>query len=88
MSKETKFTKGEWSIAEGRTYCAVKQVSTGIVVADMRTVNGNYKASDAHLIKTAPEMYDLLMTIENDSDQVPAWLWNKIQLTLKKARGE
>lgn len=44
--------------------------------------------ANAHLIAAAPEMYDLLSTIENDSNQVPEWLWQKIQKTLAKARGE
>lgn len=44
--------------------------------------------SNAHLISAAPEMYDLLATIENDNGQVPEWLWLKIQDCLAKARGE
>jgi hypothetical protein len=43
---------------------------------------------DAQLIAAAPEMYDLLASIENDAQQVPAWLWGKIQNVLAKARGE
>jgi len=34
------------------------------------------------------EMYDMLASIENDDNKIPAWLWDKIQATLAKARGE
>ena len=44
--------------------------------------------ANAHLIAAAPEMYDMLATIENDAGQVPDWLWDQIQATLAKARGE
>lgn len=44
--------------------------------------------ANAHLIAAAPEMYDLLASIENDAGQVPEWLWNRIQAVLKRARGE
>jgi hypothetical protein len=33
----------------------------------------------------APEMLELLMTIENDSNHVPKWLWDKIQTLIKEA---
>lgn len=42
----------------------------------------------SHKYECVNEMYELLETIENDSNQVPQWLWDKIQLTLVKARGE
>jgi hypothetical protein len=44
--------------------------------------------ADSHLIAAAPEMYDMLASIENDDNKIPAWLWDKIQATLAKARGE
>lgn len=42
----------------------------------------------SHKLSCVNEMYELLETIENDNNQVPQWLWDKIQLTLAKARGE
>ncbi len=41
-----------------------------------------------HKYMAANDMYDLLSTIENDNNQVPEWLWDKIQSVLAKARGE
>ena len=82
----TRFTKGEWKIDD----------KSWIVVDGIRSICnfpagaqvGEHDEFNAHLIAAAPEMYDLLSTIENDNEQVPEWLWNKIQETLAKARGE
>ena len=56
-------------------------------VAIVPQVLGSFEG-DLHLISAAPEMYELLETIENDSGQVPEWLRIKIQEVLKKARGD
>ena len=63
-------------------YCAHKVIIDGVEDTDEEGI------ANAHLIAAAPDMYDLLSTIENDNGQVPEWLWDKIQLTLAKARGE
>ena len=44
--------------------------------------------ANMHLIAAAPEMYDLLNSIENDDGKIPAFLWDKIQSALAKARGD
>ena len=63
MSKEAKFTAGDWELAEGKTYCAIKQVNTGAIIADMRTVNAVYNKHNANLIKAAPKLYDTLSVV-------------------------
>lgn len=63
MSKEAKFTAGDWELAEGKTYCAIKQVNTGDIIADMRTVNAVYNKHNAHLVKTAPKLYAMLWAV-------------------------
>lgn len=86
-----KFTKGKWSVhgdwmivdSNGRLIAQFEPLSD-----DLSNVNTPESFANARLIAAAPEMYELLETIENDSSQVPEWLWNKIQATLKKARGE
>lgn len=35
----------------------------------------------------ALEILDLLRSIENDAGQVPTWLWDRIQLAVRKAEG-
>ncbi|MCW0484100.1 hypothetical protein [Gaoshiqia sediminis] len=41
--------------------------------------------ANAKLIAAAPEMLEVLETIENDNNQVPEWLWTRIQEVIKKA---
>lgn len=41
--------------------------------------------ANAKLAAAAPEMLEVLETIENDNNQVPEWLWKKIQEVIKKA---
>jgi hypothetical protein len=43
--------------------------------------------ANARLISAAPDMYEVLATIENDAGQVPSWLWDQIQAALAKATG-
>lgn len=86
---KTKFTKGEWvvegsSMSMGPSYRGSFSIESSGFSGDITDTNEANKA----LIKAAPEMYDMLATIENDIGQVPEWLWDKIQSTLAKARGE
>lgn len=55
-----------------------------LFIAKIRTHFKNAEAN-AKLIATAPEMLDILETIENDSNQVPQWLLDMIQAVIKKA---
>ena len=41
--------------------------------------------ANAKLIAAAPEMIDILSTIENDNGGIPDWLWNRIKDVIKKA---
>ena len=78
----TRFTGGDWVATNyGYEKISINGVN-GVEVCSC------WNQANAHLIAAAPEMYDLLSTIENDNEQVPEWLWNKIQETLAKARGE
>lgn len=40
------------------------------------------------LIYTAPDLYDFIATLENDDGKIPAWLWDKRENLLARARGE
>ena len=88
---KTKFTKGEWKarcmIIDGKEVANTWSVGSEDVVrvASLSTFNGK---ANAHLIAVAPEMYDMLNSIENDANQIPPFLWDKIQTVLAKARGE
>jgi len=83
----TKFTKGDWRVDYYTSIDQTIRVNKGNIIICHNNASTEWEAN-AHLIAAAPEMYDLLSTIENDNEQVPEWLWNKIQETLAKARGE
>jgi hypothetical protein len=92
---ETKHTPGNWTIGKSDS------VVVSDKIPDDYLLNGGHddieyyggfcicesiaKKADAKLIAAAPDMLDMLMTIENDINQVPEWLWNKIQDVIKKA---
>jgi hypothetical protein len=86
---------GGWNVnCRGKydnSYCDIGQNSPTVcdawdlIYADCE--NKNPKAN-AHLIAAAPEMYELLDSIENDNNQLPKWLFKKIKVTLAKARGD
>ncbi len=41
--------------------------------------------ANAKLVAAAPDMLEVLQTIENDANQVPEWLWIKIKKVIEKA---
>lgn len=87
------FTKGPW-------FVEIRKDEDGpMVMANHRgpgslfcVCQPNYWAdnamADAHLIGAAPELYDFIATLENDDGAIPAWLWEKRNALLAKARGE
>jgi hypothetical protein len=95
---EFKGTKGEWEYypisEESNGYVSIEIPRGSIVV-----YNGIYPYSfsedkekcieileaNAKLIACAPEMLNLLSSIVNDENLVPKFLWDKIQLLIKKA---
>lgn len=58
------------------------EMNPGGVTPPLDVVDANMR-----LIAAAPELLDMLKTIENDGKQVPAWLWDRIQATIAKAEG-
>lgn len=87
----TKFkgTKGEWKITE---YWTDREIEIGTneqpccALIDRRYFKNKEECIyNSKLIASAPEMLEILQTIENDKKQVPEWLWNKIQSVIKKA---
>lgn len=44
--------------------------------------------ANAQLMAAAPDMYEALSSLENDSNQMPDFMWDIVQAALKKARGE
>ncbi|AUR89765.1 hypothetical protein NVP1132O_29 [Vibrio phage 1.132.O._10N.222.49.F8] len=84
-----KFSKGPWFVRWGGDCRAIKTSEGTLIMGNERYYPWTPKSGhDWNLIASAPEMYDLLNSIENDSGQVPEWLFERIQLVLAKARGE
>ena len=82
----TKFTKGEWKLAEGKTYCAIRTEES--IITDMRTANGIYNKHDAQLITTAKYMYAMLKKLIDESRLVYGEDYDDVEDLLAKARGE
>jgi hypothetical protein len=80
-----KFNQEVWRVVEGSNSCHCC-FDWSIVDEFGNSVCEGW-SEHANIIAVAPEMYDLLSTIENDSNQVPEWLREKIKTTLAKARG-
>ena len=56
-----KHTKGNWSIVEGNTFCAIRVDER--VIVDMRLVNLHYNKADAKLIAAAPDLLQALIAM-------------------------
>ncbi len=88
-ANKAKFTEGEWYYSHVKGDSKKFVMCNGMRIATCPINSGRTNAkSNANLIAAAPEMYDVLSTIENDDGIIPEWLWDKIQTTLAKARGE
>lgn len=82
-----KGTKGDWENIEVQTNSGgfFKIMRESVSICNIITRNLDQAEANAKLIACAPEMLDLLSSIENDENQVPKFLWDKIQLLIKKA---
>ncbi len=82
MSK-TKVTSGMWRIDPAKWSRVIDRC--GQPVASMET-DGDANAN-ASLIAAAPDMFELLETLEND-ESIPEVLVEEIRLVLRRARGD
>lgn len=76
---KTKVTSGMWRIDP--------QNRSRVIDRFGRTVATVESEIDASLIATAPDMYQVLESVEDD-DTIPQGLWEEIQLVLRRARGD
>lgn len=92
---EPKFTPGKWiwkpclSEKGGWIEIHVKQKNSTVCIAN---TFGENEVENAHLISSAPEMYEMLAWMqkqfdESDSEELVSLGW-EIEDLLKKARGE
>lgn len=94
--KETKFTKGNWTVEDGKVVVCegfrVAYAYSGSNIPLTPKINAN-----AHLISCAPDMYEMLEKVNqthHDSDyeiehsDLLCALYDDIESLLKRARGE
>lgn len=93
---KTKHTKGEWYVTKDNAnelgvrtrfgYICFLPKPTHYTNQDVRYKEEIEECkANAKLIAAAPEMLEVLESIENDSNQVPEWLWLRIKSVIKKA---
>lgn len=104
--KIEKFTLGKWNIADQREVAGCNYDysiidADGWNIAHIENCHLDEEEANAHLLRSAPEMYWMLLELQKDfqaltmnpnvSEQVKSAAWMnaiKIEAMLKKARGE
>lgn len=89
---EFKGTKGKWRLEKSQFYsdriCVFSdfenKFSDKLILSIDNCDNQEGKAN-ALLISKAPEMLEMLESLENDDNAIPAIIWNKIQKLIKEA---
>ena len=83
---ENKFTKGKWKTLDKATFDSYQNVWRKALYIDgfnfCMYISGRTEEevnANAKLIAAAPEMLDVLSTIENDNGEIPDWLWKRIK---------
>lgn len=86
--KMSKHTPGPWfsKYTDGNKTLAIESALIDQGFGRIATVHFADEAN-ARLIAAAPEMLEVLETIENDDGKIPTWLWERIQSVVKKAGG-
>ena len=68
-----------WTPKTGKKYSAGHRTRT---LRDYREAKGN-----AHLISACPDMYEFIVSLENDDAQIPGFMWDLRNTVLRKAEG-
>lgn len=76
---ETKVISGMWRVDPLNRARVVDRFGRTVAIVDSEV--------DASLIATAPDMYEVLDSVEND-DTIPHGLWEEVQFVLRRARGD
>jgi len=75
----TKISAGMWRVDPLNHMRVIDRFGRIVATAESET--------DASLIASAPDMYEVLDGVEKD-DAVPPGLWEEVQLVLRRARGD
>lgn len=81
---ERKYSKGKWEVFYNENGYATS-IRSNHHICVMRTHDKQECNANAKLISAAPDMLDVLESIENDNNQIPEFMWIKIKDVIKKA---
>jgi hypothetical protein len=84
-----KHTPGPWNGDVTVHICGCYEA--GLNIGWLQTQKAERRAegeANARLIAAAPDLYEALANLENDSGQIPDHAWKMVQAALAKARGE
>ena len=84
---EFKGTKGKWVAEKSEV---VRYASAGSISPYWQQIcsfvaSGKEAKANAQLISKAPEMLEVLQSLENDNGAIPKFMWDKIQSVIKEA---
>ncbi len=84
-----KYTPGNWHLEDPRQ---IAKSGGGVIATawwfgNKGTVSKKEAEANAKLIVNAPEMYEIINTLENDNGSIPDWLWDKVVAVRKKVGG-
>ena len=83
-ASERSYTPGPWEVREVDGLFAIAHPAGWVLESN----DVEQDRIDARLIAAAPEMFELLTTLENDDGAIPAWLWEQIQEVVRKVKGD
>lgn len=87
MNKETKFTKGEWVIRDNGSYFDIGPINNGYTYPSVCIGVSHEDKANAHLIKTAPKLYEMLEYLRENVDMNDQQ-YDRVTSILAEARGE
>lgn len=94
---EFKGTQGKWKVEfyssnneTKEVYCIQNENFDSLptdlhVVNSYNVENSEVQRANALLISKAPEMLEMLQSLENDDNIIPFGMWNKIEKLIKEA---
>jgi hypothetical protein len=81
---EFKGSKGKWEVESNDDYFTIK-TKDDVICSSIIMDDEDEPIYNALLISKAPEMLEILKSLENDDNSIPIGLWNKIQILIKEA---
>jgi hypothetical protein len=93
IDSETKWTPGPWELDCGglaiiRPIPRRTPSADWIATLDTDSIPVGEARANACLMHAAPEMYEVLASIENDDGAIPDRIWKKRNAAIAKARGK